>query len=285
MNKKPFEPNLNTPPEKFCKEELNKIAAGTYAGNVKADFKDESRQDIPWESEALAKSHGIYLEFNRNKEAGPEKEWIYMFRISIPGGGPLNRDQYNLVDDLTDKYTKDPDGFPSIRLTNRQNVQFHWVKKANVQPIIKALAESGLNTLNGCGDNTRNVMGCPLSRFSLDFNANLWAQKAGAYFQLPMEPFIAVWEIDPTKVRKPGESFSYGKNLLNRKFKIAFASVIRDAAGKLTVDNCAEVLADDLGVVPIIKDNKIVKFQIYVGGGQGERNGKASMACLGAAIG
>ncbi|MEI7998915.1 MAG: nitrite/sulfite reductase [Candidatus Omnitrophota bacterium] len=283
--RKPVELNLNTPAEAFSKEELNKLASGGFVGNLKTDFRDASRDDLPWESEAIAKSHGVYLEFNRAKEKAAEaKEWIYMFRISIPGGGPLNRQQYNLIDDLTDQYTKDPDGIPSIRLTNRQNVQLHWVKKANVQPIIKAFAESGLNTLNGCGDNTRNVMGCPLSRFSTIFNGNAWAQKCGSYFQLPLEPFISVWEIDPTKVRKPGESFQYGPKLLNRKFKIGFASVLEDSNGKLIIDNCAEVLTDDLGIIPILKDNKVHKFQIFVGGGQGERNGKPSTACLGQAI-
>lgn len=279
-NRKPVELNLKTPQDALCKEELNKLASQGFLGNLKADIRDTSRDDLPWESEAVAKSHGIYLEFNRAKEKGTEaKEWIYMFRISIPGGGPLTREQYNIVDDLTEKYTKDPDGFPSIRLTNRQNIQLHWVRKANVQPIIKAFAESGLNTLNGCGDNTRNVLGCPLSRFSKVFDANAWARKAGAYFQLPMEPFITVWEIDPTKVRKPGESFNYGAKLLNRKFKIGFAAVIEEH-GKLVIDNCIEVLTDDMAVVPVIEGDKVTKFQIYVGGGQGERNGKPSTACL-----
>ena len=77
MNRKPCTPNFNTPPEKFSKEELNKIAAGTIAGNVRAEFADLNRDDISWESEALAKSHGIYLEFNRDKEAAGNKEWIF----------------------------------------------------------------------------------------------------------------------------------------------------------------------------------------------------------------
>jgi len=281
MNRKPCTPNFNTPPEKFSKEELNKIAAGSIAGNVRADFADSSRDDLSWETEALAKSHGIYLEFNRDKEATGDKEWIYMLRISIPGGGPLNRQQYSIIEDISEKYTKDPDGNASIRLTNRQNIQFHWIKKANVPIVVKTLAESKLNTLNGCGDNTRNVMGCPIDHFSDVVNTNAWAQKCGAYFQLPIEPFISVWQINPAKIRKPGESFSYGKNLLNRKFKIGFASIHKDEQGKLFADNCAEVLSDDMGIVPIIKDNKFYnKFQIYVGGGQGERNGKPSMACF-----
>lgn len=282
MNRKPCVPNFNTPAEKFCKEELNKIAAGSISGNVRADFADLRRDDIIWETEQLAKSHGIYLEFNRDKEAasGP-KEWIYMLRISIPGGGPLSRQQYNIVEDISEKYTKDPHGYPSIRLTNRQNIQLHWVKKPNVPLIIKTLAESGLNTLNGCGDNTRNVMGCPLDYFSDLINTNLLARKSGAFFQLPMEPFISVWQMDPNKIRKPDESFAYGKNLLNRKFKINFASVHKDDRGNLIPDNCTEALSDDVGVIPVIKNNKVVKFQIYVGGGQGERNGKPSMACFG----
>ena len=282
-NRKPVDINLNTPKEVFCKEELNKLASSGFSGNLKSDFRDSSRADLAWESEALAKSHGIYLEFNRAK-TGEEKEWIYMIRISIPGGGPLNRQQWNTIDQLTERFTKDSDGVPSIRLTNRQNIQFHWIKKENVVELIKTLAESGLNTLNGCGDNTRNVMGCPVSRFSKIYDANAMAQKAGAYFQLPIEPFIQIWEIDPKYIRKPEESFAYGPNLLNRKFKIAFSSVHEDANGQLSVDNCVEALTNDMGVVPVIKNNQIVKFQIYIGGGQGERNGKPSMAALGKAL-
>jgi len=194
MNRKPCTPNFNTPPEKFCKEELNKIAAGSIVGNVRAEFNDLSRNDITWETEALAKSHGIYLEFNRDKEATGDKEWIYMLRISIPGGGPLTRQQYNVIEDISEKYTKGPDGLPSIRLTNRQNIQFHWVKKQDVPLVVKTLAESGLNTLNGCGDNTRNVMGCPIDHFSDILNTNALAQKCGAYFQCQVEPFICLFE-------------------------------------------------------------------------------------------
>ncbi|MBI3602562.1 MAG: nitrite/sulfite reductase [Candidatus Omnitrophica bacterium] len=283
INRKPVELNLKTPPEALCKEELNKLASGGFRGNLKTDFHDLSRPDMVWESEVLAKSHGIYLEFNRAK-TGEEKEWIYMLRISIPGGGPLNRRQWNILDELTEKYTKDSNGAPSIRLTTRQNIQLHWVKKEHVVEIVKTVAESGFNTLNGCGDNTRNVMGCPLSRFSKIYDANAMAQQAGLYFQLPLEPFIQIWEIDPKYIRKPNESFAYGPNLLNRKFKIAFSAVHEDKSGRLYVDNCVEALSNDLSVVPIIKNNTIAKFQIYVGGGQGERNGKPSMACLGQAL-
>lgn len=278
--KKPFEPNFKTPQDKLCKEELNKIASNGVRGNLFQEFRNEAA-DLTWESEALAKSHGIYLEFDRAK-TGEEKDWSYMIRFSIPGGGPINRKQWNIIDQLAEKYTIDSDGHPSIRLTNRQNVQFHWVKKPHVVEIIKAVAESGFNSLNGCGDNTRNVMGCPLSHFSAIFNANAWAKKAADYFQLPLAPFIEVFAIDPAYLRKPAENFDYGKQLLNRKFKIAFTTVHRDpATGKIIADNCVEALTHDMSVAPIVIDGKVQKFQIYIGGGQGERNGKPSLATLG----
>ncbi len=84
-----------------------------------------------------------------------------------------------------------------------------------------------------------------------------WHENAALISSLPLEPFISVWQIDPHKIRKPGESFKYGKNLLNRKFKIGFATVHKDDQGNLIPDNCAEVLSDDVGVVPVIKNNKV----------------------------
>ncbi len=279
--RRPFTPNFKTPQADLCKEELNKIASNMIRGKIKEEFHDESRGDISWETEALAKSHGVYLEFNRAK-TGEEKDWMYLIRVSVPGGGPLTREQWNLIDELSEKYTKDPDGNPSIRLTTRQNIQLHWVSKKGVIDIVKSIAEKGYNSLNGCGDNTRNVMACPLSRFSDVFNGNAWAHKVGNYFQLPIEPFIEVWAIDPKQINKPKESFEYGPQLLNRKFKIGFSAVHRDEkTGKLVADNCVEVLTNDMGVVPVIENDKIKGFQIYIGGGQGERNGKPAMASLG----
>lgn len=281
---KEFNPNFKTPAADLCKEELNKLNANMIRGPLAEELRND-KPDIIAEAEQVAKSHGFYMEYNR-AQTGEEKDWMYMIRISNPGGGPIKPAQWRLVDDLSEKYTADPDGHPSIRLTNRQNIQFHWVKKHGVIDIIKTLAESDLRSLNGCGDNTRNVMGCPLSRYSDVYNANAWAQKAGAYFQLPIEPFIEIFSIDPKYIRKPEESFSYTTRLLNRKFKIAFSTVHRDEkSGRLVPDNCVEALTNDMAIVPVVEGNKVAAFQIYVGGGQGERNGKLATATLGKPLG
>ncbi len=284
MDKKPFEPNFKTPRTDLCREENNKLFLHLRNQQVAQEFRDKEKADISWEVEAIAKSSGVYLEFNRAK-TGEGKDWMYLIRISVTGGGPLTRKQWQIVDDLSEKYTKDTDGHPSIRFTNRQNIQFHWIKKENVIDIVKSMAEAGWNSLNGCGDNTRNVMACPGSRHSDIFNANAWSHWAGQYFQLPLDPFIQIFTIDPKYLRRPGESFEYGPQLLNRKFKIAFGTVHRDPkSGLIVPDNCVELRTNDLGVAPIVENGKVAKFQIYVGGGQGERNGKAAMAALGVPV-
>lgn len=278
--KKPFTPNLHTKPEDFSPEEKNKLASNGLRGTLKEEFRDFEKPDLSWEAEALAKSCGIYLEFNRAL-TGTEKDWMYLIRVGIPGGGPINRKQWQLFDELSEKYARDPQGVSSLRLTTRQNIQFHWVKKPGVLDIVKTLAEHDMKSINGCGDNTRNVMACPLGHHSDIFDATKWSQKIADYFQLPLAPFMEIFAIDPNYMRKPEESFAYGPNILNRKFKIGFSSVYRDEkTGKILPDNCVELLTNDMGVAPIVENGQVSKFQIYVGGGQGERNGKPSLATL-----
>ena len=278
-------PNLQTRPEQLCKEEQNKLNSGGYVGHLQEHFQDLSIDEIVWESEALAKSHGIYLEFNRDR-SGSEKEWVYMLRFSIAGGGPLNREQWRIFDEVSENHTTNQDGRPSIRLTTRQNIQFHWVRKKSIREIIQRIAETRFYTLNGCGDNTRNVMGCPLSRYSTVFNSNALAQKFGKYFQLPIEPHLQIFGINPNHERTPDEHFKYGPNLLNRKFKIGFSAIqLDEATGRFVPDNCVELRTDDLGIAPILDGNKVERFQVYIGGGQGERNGKPSFCALAKPLG
>ncbi|MCA9400163.1 MAG: nitrite/sulfite reductase [Candidatus Omnitrophica bacterium] len=282
--KKPFEPNFHTSPEDFSKEETNKLNAAKGEQTVYEDFRDHAA-DIKWETEQLAKSFGIYLEFNRAK-TGQEKDWMYMIRIANPGGGPVSREQWNLLNELSDKYTTNPEGLPSIRLTTRQTFQFHWVSKQGVLDIVKSIGEKGLLSLNGCGDNTRNTMACPCSKDSDIFDGNQLADEIGLYFQLPLAPFIKVFAIDPKYVRQPEQSFKYAPNLLNRKFKIAVTALHKDPeSGNVLPDNCVEAMTNDMAIVPLYENGAVSRFQIYVGGGQGERNGKPSMASLAKPLG
>ena len=276
-----IKPNLRTPPEDLSKVEHAKLASNGVRGNLYHDFRDTSVADLAWESEQLAKSHGIYLEWNRAK-TGKEKEWMYMIRVTIPSGGPITREQWMVFDELSERFTINPEGSSSLRITTRQNIQFHWVEKEHVIEVIRGVAESGFYSLNGCGDNVRNVMGCPVSRFSRIYDANAWAQRAGKYFRLPSGAFIEIFAIDPNYLRDPEEQFQYGVNLLNRKFKIGFSAMhFNEEKGTYVPDNCVELRTNDIGVAPIVEDGGVTRFQVYIGGSQGERNGKPTFSALG----
>ena len=274
-----FVPNFRTKAEDLAPEERNKASSNSMRGNLHGDLREE-RPDVAWESEQLAKSYGIYLEFNRAK-TGKEKEWVYMIRISVPGGGPITRQQWYTLDELAERFTGHSGSPPSLRITTRQNLQFHWIKKEHLLEVVRTIAENGLYSLNGCGDNVRNIMACPLASYSEIFDGNALAKRLSDFFRLPTQPFIQIFAIDPNLVREDGKKFAYGRKLLNRKFKVGISSHIRDPqSGLLVPDNCVELLTHDMGVAPVVHQERLQGFQVYIGGGQGEKNGRPTMSAF-----
>ncbi len=291
-------PNFRTDPKDYSEVEIAKLKSDELRNDLYNEFRDRSRDNLSWEAEQVAKSHGIYLEFNRAR-TGNRKDWMYMVRISIPGGGSITKEQWKILDTVADRYTAGPEGTypagrPSLRVTTRQNIQLHWVRKQDLVRAVSEVAKSGFFTINGCGDNTRNVIGCPLSHRSPIFDANEWARRAGKYFALPTAAYIEVFEVDPGYLRKagladrePGKTrFAYDPNQLNRKFKIGFSAIHYDHENNRYVpDNCIELRTNDIGVAPIVDDGRVERFQVYIGGSQGQQSGKPTFSALGEPFG
>jgi len=285
-------PNLNTPADELSHDEHFKIDSNGMVGPLPEAYRDHEAMDIEKESEFLSKSHGLYLEYNRAK-TGREKDWMYMVRVTVPGGGAFDARQWAILDRVADQYCgNNPYGGNSLRLTTRQNIQYHWLQKPQVMSLVQDIAKTGFYTLNGCGDNVRNVMGCPLSKFTTLQGASAFdlAHQYGTYFRLPAAPHIQVFAVDPNDIKDPAVQYDYGKQLLNRKFKIAFSTAHRDPdSGAITYDNCTEIRTNEVGVAPLVEgtgsDAKVVAYQVYVGGGQGEKKGKPTFAAHGKALG
>ena len=79
------EPLLRTSEDQFNKVEQYKLASNGTRGELHAHFRDATTQDIVDASEQLAKSHGIYLEYNRAL-SGREKDWMYMIQRNARAG-------------------------------------------------------------------------------------------------------------------------------------------------------------------------------------------------------
>jgi len=102
----------------------------------------------------------------------------FMMRVRIPGG-QLSADQLRTVAGIAKEYGRD-----LADITDRQNVQFHWIRIEDVPEIWARLEEVGLSSLQACGDVPRNILGCPVAGIDgnevIDATATLRATEAVA---------------------------------------------------------------------------------------------------------
>src|SRR5260370_9495809 len=78
-----------------------------------------------------------------------------MMRVRIPGG-QLSADQTRTIAGIAKEYGRD-----LADITDRQNVQFHWIRIEDVPEIWGRLEEAGLSSLPASGDGPPNILGCP----------------------------------------------------------------------------------------------------------------------------
>src|SRR5437879_167956 len=131
-------------------KENNPLLAGTIAQTL-ADSSAERFTDDDYE---FLKFHGIYQQDDRDKRK-VAKQFIMMVRTKFPGG-VLSAPQYLVCDDLATRY-----GNNTLRITTRQDFQFHGVLKSNLRQTMKSLNEALMSTIAACGDVERNVMAPP----------------------------------------------------------------------------------------------------------------------------
>jgi len=86
----------------------------------------------------------------------------FMLRIRIDGG-QLDLAQLRTIAEVSTRYGRD-----TADLTDRQNIQLHWVRIEDVPAIWQALEAVGLTTAEACGDTPRVVLGSPVSGISAD---------------------------------------------------------------------------------------------------------------------
>ncbi|MBI3078391.1 MAG: nitrite reductase [Deltaproteobacteria bacterium] len=87
---------------------------------------------------------------------------FFMVRIRLPNG-LLQAHQLRTIAALAACY-----GRGVADLTVRQNIQLHWVAIEALPDLFHQLWRCGLTTLGSCGDDTRNITGCPLAGVDAD---------------------------------------------------------------------------------------------------------------------
>lgn len=86
----------------------------------------------------------------------------FMLRIRVDGGA-LTTEQLGVIGEISQTYARD-----TADITDRQNVQLHWIRVEDMPAIWEKLESVGLSTTEACGDCPRVVLGSPVAGIAAD---------------------------------------------------------------------------------------------------------------------
>jgi sulfite reductase (ferredoxin) len=153
----------------------------------------------------------------------------FMLRVRIDGG-QLSLTQLRAVAAISQMFGRD-----TADITDRQNIQVHWVRVEDVPAIWRELEAVGLSTMEACGDTPRVILGSPI---------------AGVAETEMIDPTEAIQEINRRFIGDPSLSN------LPRKFKSTI-SWLPDTPYE----------ANDISLVGVIHPDHGPGFDLWVGGG------------------
>ena len=191
------------------------------------EFRDQVRRRLSGELtedefKMLRLQNGVYLQLH-----------AYMFRVAIPYGTLASR-QLRRLAHVARTYDRGYGHF-----TTRQNIQFNWIKLAELPDALADLAEVGIHAMQTSGNNTRNVTSDQWAGVAPDEveDPRIWAEILRQYTTLHPE-------------------FSF----LPRKFKFAITASSHDRTA---------IRIHDIGLRLLRNQQGETGFEVLVGGGLG----------------
>src|SRR6201996_8507157 len=155
----------------------------------------------------------------------------FMLRVRIPGGR-LTNTQLRTIATISTEFGRDV-----ADVTDRQNIQLHWIRIEDVPEIWRRLEGVGLSTTEACGDTPRVMLNCPL---------------AG---ELETEVLDATEALHGVVERYVGDpAFSN----LPRKFKSSISGC---------AEHCTNHEINDVAFVGVVNAEGVAGFDVWVGGG------------------
>jgi sulfite reductase (ferredoxin) len=156
---------------------------------------------------------------------------FFMLRIRIDGG-QLSSEQLTVIADIAQTYGRDV-----ADITDRQNVQLHWIRVEDVPTIWDKLEAVGLDTTEACGDTPRVMLGCPLDGVAADNIID-----ANDVLQETVDKYIG----DPAFSNLP------------RKFKTSISGCSQQ---------CTNHEINDISFVGVVGPEGDAGYDLWVGGG------------------
>ncbi len=170
---------------------------------------------------------------SRTASLGPDElsDKYFMLRVRIDGGA-VSTDQLRVIAGISSEFGRD-----TADISDRQNVQLHWIRVEDMPEIWRRLESVGLITTEACGDCPRVVLGSPVAGIAADEI------------------------IDPTPViDQIVERFIGDPDISNlpRKFKTAIT-------GHPSLDVVHEI--NDISLVGVVHPELGPGYDLWVGGG------------------
>ncbi|MDQ0783930.1 NADPH-dependent assimilatory sulfite reductase hemoprotein subunit [Chryseobacterium sp. W4I1] len=259
---------------------VEKIKTGSNGlrGTLKESLLDDFTGAIREDDQTLIKFHGMYQQDDRDRReerVAKKLEWLYsyMIRLRLPGGF-LTSEQWVGLNNIAEDHSTGV-----IKITTRQTIQLHGILKSHVKPTIQSFNLQHLDSIAACGDVNRNVT-CTSnpSESSLHQQAYELAGKISEMCLPKTKSYYDLWIDDEMVIdRKSEEDPLYQDRYLPRKLKIGIA---------VPPNNDVDVFINDIALIAIIEDHKIVGYNIAAGGGLGATHGNdATYARLASVLG
>ncbi|BCZ23697.1 nitrite/sulfite reductase [Mycobacterium senriense] len=124
--------------------------------------KSDLRGRFRWWGLYTQREQGYDGTFTGDDNADLLEARYFMMRVRCDGGA-LSAAALRTVGQISTEFARD-----TADITDRENVQYHWIEVENVPEIWRRLSEVGLQTAEACGDCPRVILGSPLAGESLD---------------------------------------------------------------------------------------------------------------------
>ena len=192
---------------------------------------DDLRGRLRWWGLYTQRKPGI--DGGRTASMEPEEleDEHFMMRVRSDGGR-LSLEQLRTVAQVSQEFARD-----TADVSDRQNIQYHWIRIEDIPEIWRRLEAVGLTTAEACGDVPRVILGSPVAGVALDEI---------------VDGTPAIDEILQRHLLDPAYSN------LPRKFKSAIS-------GSPRMDVAHEI--NDVSFVGVIHPEHGPGFDVWVGGG------------------
>jgi len=247
-------------------DELSELERIKYESNYLRGTLVESLADpitgsIAFADTQLSKFHGMYQQSDRDLEKERKRQklepaYSFLIRVRVPGG-VVSPKQWLQMDWISEEYANH-----TLKLTTRQAFQLHGVIKSDLKKTIQAMNAELMDTIAACGDVNRNVM-CHPNPAESELHAEVaeTARRISEHLLPSTTAYHEIW-LDQKLIADSKKDVEpiYGDRYLPRKFKIAIA---------IPPYNDSDIFSQDLGFIVIVEKNRIVGYNVIVGGGMG----------------